>query len=171
MLLALSRLFLAICLLKKGPQDVPKSNFLSSIVLFLYALVAFLMLYDQEHQISVVLIEIGFEIILVMGFIALLLLVSGKLARYQQAMTALLGTDALISFFALPPMYLQVSGRGAELLILTILGLTLWHWVVCGHIIRHALGQTFPFGLGVAFLYIIVTYQLMNWFAEIVAAF
>lgn len=171
MLLALSRLLFAICCLRKGPQDIPKSNILSSVVLLAYTAVAFMMLYDEGSDVSVVFLEIGFEIILVMGFMAGVLFAVGKITRYQQAMTALMGTDALISFFAIPPMFAQVSGSGAEIMILVILGLMLWHWIVCGHIIRHTIDQPLSFGLGIAFLYIYGSYRLMDWFAGVIANF
>jgi len=36
-----------------------------------------------------------------------------------------------------------------------------WHWAVTGHIIRNALEQDLSFSLGLAFLYLLGSYQVM----------
>jgi hypothetical protein len=41
------------------------------------------------------------------------------------------------------------------------IALMTWHWGVTGHIIRNALGQTWTFSLGLAFLFIMGSYQVM----------
>ena len=71
-----------------------------------------------------------------------------------------MATDALISFFALPAMATLV-GQGTGLAFIAIILLMIWHWAVSGHIFSKALEQPFTFGLGVAFLYILVSYQVM----------
>jgi hypothetical protein len=40
--------------------------------------------------------------------------------------------------------------------------LMLWHWLVSGHIFSNALNQPFTFGLGIAFLYILFSYTVMD---------
>jgi len=52
-------------------------------------------------------------------------------------------------------------GRGALLAFFVIIALMIWHWAVIGHIIRNALEQTLVFSLGLAFLYILGSYQVM----------
>ena len=48
-----------------------------------------------------------------------------------------------------------------ELAFSAMIGLMVWHWAVTGHIIRHALEKTLLFSLGLAFLYILGSYQVM----------
>ncbi len=71
------------------------------------------------------------------------------------------GVDVLISFIALPGVATMMIGKGVLLAFLVTIGLMIWHWVVIGHIIRNALEQTLIFSLGLAFLYLLVTYQVM----------
>ena len=53
------------------------------------------------------------------------------------------------------------TGQGGLLVFLVMLGLIGWHWAVTGHIIRNALEQSLSFGLGLAFLYLLGSYQVM----------
>jgi hypothetical protein len=67
----------------------------------------------------------------------------------------------MISFFALPGMASMEIGQGGLWVVLVMLGLIGWHWAVTGHIIRNALDKSLSFSLGVAFLYLIGSYQVM----------
>jgi hypothetical protein len=67
----------------------------------------------------------------------------------------------LISFLAMPGMASMMIGRGALLAFIITIALMIWHWAVTGHIIRNALGQTWTFSLGLAFLYLLGSYQVM----------
>lgn len=163
------RLF-EICLLKKGPQDLPVSAWLLRFLLVFYALVNFLILYINAGW-SMALMQLVVEIILVLGFAWLLLTVVHKPERYIQTACALLGTDALISFFAIPAVATLISGRdiGIEMAFLAMLGLMLWHWAVTGHIIRHAISKPLFIGMMVALLYLLGSYQVITLlFPEIV---
>jgi hypothetical protein len=53
-----------------------------------------------------------------------------------------LGSDALITFFAVPGMASMTIGVGTSLAFIITIALMIWHWAVTGHIIRNALGQT-----------------------------
>ena len=52
-------------------------------------------------------------------------------------------------------------GSAAVLAFIVTIALMIWHWAVTGHIIRNALGQTWAFSLGLAFLYLLGSYQVM----------
>lgn len=97
--------------------------------------------------------------LLIIGFSWLILYVGRQRQRFSQTTIALLGTDALISFIALPGMASMMTGKGVFLAFIVTVGLMIWHWVVVGHIIRNALGQTWIFSLGLAFLFILGSYQ------------
>ena len=53
------------------------------------------------------------------------------------------------------------TGQGGLLVFLVMLGLIGWHWAVTGHIIRNALEKSLSFSLGLAFLYLLGSYQVM----------
>jgi len=155
----LLKLFFEICLFKKGPQDIPGSKGLLPLLIPVYASVSFLLLKLSTGWLNAAM-QVLVEILLILGATRIILFLARKPARYQQTASALMATDALISFFALPAMATLV-GQGAGLAFIVIIMLMIWHWAISGHIFSKALEQPFTFGLGVAFLYILVSYQVM----------
>lgn len=156
----LLKLFFDICLLKKGPQDVPGFSSLFRLLILVHASVSFVILRlntdsaDAAWQVLV-------EVVLILALTWLILFFARKSFRYQQTASALLGTDTVISFIAIPAMATLVT-YGTGLAFFTIVLLMIWHWVVSGHIFSQALDQPFAFGLGIAFLYILVSYQVIG---------
>ncbi len=167
-MLEIFRLFFDICLLKKGPQDIPESRFLFWFSLTLYALVGFLMLRLSEGWLESF-FQLLAGIIMLFVFIAGILFFTAKVSRFFAVVTAMLGSDALISFFALPVIGSITSGRISVYAELVYLGLIIWSWLVMGHIFRHALTLPLSFGLGLAFAYIFSTFLVMGFlFPELI---
>ena len=154
------KLLFEICLFKKGPQDLPYSLWLLRLLLVVYIGIRILMLSIHFDWLNV-LLQVIVDVILVAGFFWIILYLARKLGRFYQALSAVLGTDAMISFFALPGMATIETGHGGLWVVLVMLGLIGWHWAVTGHIIRNALEKSLSFSLGVAFLYLIGSYQVM----------
>jgi hypothetical protein len=154
------KLLFDICLFKQGPQDLPPSVWFWRVLVVVDVAVSFLMLSIHANWLNALLQAIA-SALLAVGFSWLILYVARKPERFAQTTGALLGTDAVISFFALPAMASMVIGTGALLAFIVTLTLMIWHWAVTGHIIRNALGQTWTFSLGLAFLYILGSYQVM----------
>jgi len=169
----LLKLFFEIALLKKSPKDIPSSLFLQYLVIAIYLSISFLMLFMSVPW-TQALLEIVVELTFIAIFCKVILSWVKKTARYRQTFIALLGVDALISFCAFPalatlntPMPENSSFFLFALLVSIIL--ILWHWLTAGHIFRHALSEPFVFGLGVALLYLILSYQLnVVLFSEVV---
>ncbi len=163
----LLKLFYDICLLKKGPQDIPASNWLFRVVLIVCIFVDFLVLILSTDLFSAIL-QTFVEIVLTLGLTWVILYTVKKQFRFEQTVCALMATDILISLLALPAIAILVNGGAGSIFIVIIL-LMIWHWVVSGHIFTHALEQSFGFGLGVAFLYIFISIQIMGMlFPEII---
>ncbi len=154
------KLLFEICLFKKGPQDLPYSLWLLRLLLVVYIGIRILMLSIHFDWLNV-LLQVIVDVILVAGFFWVILYLARKLGRFYQALSAVLGTDAMISFFALPGMATMETGHGEIWVVFVMLGLIGWHWAVTGHIIRNALDKSLSFSLGVAFLYLIGSYQVM----------
>ena len=154
------KLLFDICRFKKGPEDLPCSLWLLRLLFILYIAVRVLML--SIHYASLdVLLQVLVDIFLVVGFFWMVLYLSRKTGRLYQVLSAILGTDALISFFALPgvaTMELRQGGLAVFLITLALIG---WHWAVTGFIISRALEKNLSFGLGLAFLYLLGSYQVM----------
>lgn len=154
----LLKLFFDICRFKKGPQDIPDSKLLLHFLILVYASTHFLILTLSSDGLSVA-SQVIVEIILVLGMSWIILYVVKKPVRFQQTTNALLGTDALISFFTLPVMATLI-GQGSALAFIALVLLIIWHWAISGHIFRNALDQPLAFGLGVSFMYLLTSYQV-----------
>jgi len=149
-----------ICLFKKGPQDLPPSAWLLRLLVVIDVIVSFLMVSIRTDWFNALLQAIV-GALLIVGFCWLMLYLARKPERFYQTGGALLGADAMISFLALPGMASMMIGRGALLAFILTIALMIWHWAVTGHIFRNALGQTWTFSLGLAFLYVLGSYQVM----------
>ncbi len=164
----LSLLFFQIATFQKGPQDVPVSSMVLRIVLPVYVAINSLILF-LNGALSTALLQIAVDFALIVLFCWPLLYVSGKLPRFPQTLAAMLGTDAVISFFALPAIA-TLNSHANDLAYFAMLALVLWHWLVSGHIMKHALDRSLFFGLGLALLYIMLSSQIMAaLFPEIVS--
>ncbi len=155
----LMKLFFDIAVFKKGPQDIPASTWLLRLLIPIYMVINFLIVALSVDMFDA-LLQVIVEVLLIFAFAWGLMYFTGRPERYQQTTCALLGTDALISLFALPALATLI-GQGSALAFVVVVSLMLWHWVVTGHILRHALSQPLIFGLGVAFLYLLASFQIM----------
>ncbi|TRX03558.1 hypothetical protein [Candidatus Methylobacter oryzae] len=149
-----------ICLFKKSPQDLPYSVWLLRLLIVIDVIVSFLMI-SLHAGWAVSLLQAVAGALLLVGFSWLMLYVARKWGRFYQTASALLGTDAMISFLALPGMASMSIGVGAWLAFAITIALMIWHWLVTGYIFRNALEQSWTFSLGLAFLYILGSYQVM----------
>lgn len=155
----LIKLFFDITLLRKGPQDIPAARWLFWLVLPAYLAINTLILMLDNYGATIP-AQIAVDFMLMAGFSWPLLHFSGRPHRFPQTLCALIGADALISFFTIPAVA-SLNFQGAELAIIAMLGLMFWHWMVMGHILRHALNTSLFFGLGLSLLYILITSQVM----------
>lgn len=152
-------LFFEIAILRKGPQDVPANPWLLRLVLPLYIGVNVLIL-QLNSDLWTAVLQMGADFALVCGFSWPLLYFAAKPARFRQTLCALIGTDTVISFFAIPAVA-SLDSQANTLALFAMLALMAWHWAVMGHIFRHALDRPLFFGLGLALLYILISSQVM----------
>lgn len=156
----LIRLFWEICLLRKGPQDVPASQFLLMLTGLAYLIVGLVQVFLGDEWLQG-LLQIPLQAAILLGFSWISLKAANKLNRQDQTFTALLGTDAVLSCFAIPmQLMLWVDPQGG-LTHLLLLMLMLWHMLVVGHIFREALSQTWMVGMGLSFVLTIITFQTL----------
>jgi len=154
------KLLFEICLFKKSPKDLPRSLFLLQLLTVANIVISFLLLHIRSDWFSSLLQSVV-GILLAGIFCGFILFIYRKIPRFYQTACALLGTDTLIGFFALPAGATLVTGQGSLLVFLAMLGLIAWHWAIIGHIIRHALEQSLSFSLGLALLYLLGSYQVI----------
>ncbi len=154
------KLLFEICLFKKGPQDIPYSIWLLRAFMSIYTSVRFLMLAIHTNPLNAML-QILVELVLIIGFSWIMLYLSRKLQRFYQVTCALLGTDTMINFFALPGVLTMELGRGGWLVFAVMLGLIAWQCAVIAHIIYNAIEQNLMFSFGLSFLYLLASYQVI----------
>ncbi len=156
----LLRLFLDICLFRKGPQDAPASWMLLKWALAAYCGVGLALTALEGHWLEGTL-QVILEGSMLLGFVWISLIVAGKTGRWLQTAIAMLGTDALISSFAIPLEAVLLAAPQIGILYVLMLLLMLWHMAVVAHILRHALSQTLAVGLGLSIVYVAFTWNLL----------
>jgi hypothetical protein len=154
---ALFRAFLAISLLRSGPQELPASSVLLALSIVVYALVGVLLSLISLPWGSAVLASL-LDTLLLVAFGYTVLNLRGLAARLTQTLTALAGSLALLGIVSLPLtawLYQAESTVGdagvASFLLLVIL---LWNILLIAHILRHAVNISFPLGLVVSVAYL-----------------
>lgn len=159
-MLIILKIFLDICLFKRGPQDLPASAFFLGIVLFANAVVSMIIL-SVEAPFLTALPQFLTGIALLVVFIRIVLALSGKMLRFQQTLTALLGADTVISLISLPFLIWISANQNFGVIYYILIASMLWSMAVVAHIIRHALSSSYLFGLGLSILYFLASFKLM----------
>ncbi|MGA9335486.1 MAG: hypothetical protein WBV39_14500 [Rudaea sp.] len=157
-----------ICLLRRGPQDLPYSPRL--LITICVASLALQWLFAQivgiqDDTLPAGLLGLGFN----MGVLYLLLSLRGLRSRFVQAQSALLLCALLFLLLTLPVSLIvgspQPTGETVTslqmLVVLAWLPIMIWKVVVDAHILRHSLDLPFFGGLIVAIVWLLVEYRLV----------
>ncbi len=136
-----------ICLLRRGPEDVPHSTlvFAFCVGLWLFALAATMLAIENFGS-----RDAGVAVVsAVVGLLAYLTLISltGFGNRALQTLSALIGCGALISFAMLAFLLLMTPLAGALVANLGAFLLLAWSVPVKGHIIARALDRHWYVGI------------------------
>ncbi|MDG4554042.1 MAG: hypothetical protein P9E24_07325 [Candidatus Competibacter sp.] len=158
-------LFLDICLFRKGPQDIPISMPLLKMCLLAYATSGLLVL-ALSAPIQVALLQILLDMVLLAGLLYLTLSLYRHPGRFEQTLTALTGSGALMGLLALPPMiWIVRQGPQGDNQFPTLLMLALMAWsiAVMAHILRHAFNTPVWAGTLYALGYTFLSWTLAGW--------
>lgn len=170
---ALFEMFRDLCLLKRGPQDLPHSTRLFVGVLLvdfaLSALVTGRFGAAAGGEFPWAQVGVMLAVMLALPYAALS--VAGLAPRFVQAAIALLATDITFTLLAVPVLLgigpIPTSPEQITLgqALLSLLGLTLlvWQTAVRGNILRHALNATFAVGVLIAIGFLIVERVVSGW--------
>ncbi|MBM2830696.1 MAG: hypothetical protein HW411_1486 [Gammaproteobacteria bacterium] len=156
----LFKAFFDICLLRIGPQDLPKSTGLLTICLIAYTFINFVLAWYAAPLLDAVLasiIETALVALITFGIVKL----NRHPERWSQTLMALSGTGFIIGLVALPLIYGGAVAQNDQLLQAVILFmyvlLITWNVLVMAHILRHAMDTAFGFGIVFALTYIFIT--------------
>lgn len=169
---SLAKLFRDVCLLKKGPQDVPYSIFLLVLLCFLdfgQTLLFDMGLNKAQKALDTLTVINSFKAILRLVssglFVFIVLQIKQLSSRWVQTFTTMVGCNILINIIAFPLILMLFTIMPTEeaapssisssvIFIFTIIGVIaagIWSIVVNAHIFRHALNIKFLMGVLMTF--------------------
>ena len=155
--------FVDIALHRRGPEDLPSSQFLFLIILGSYFFVGLFILQIRE-SFSQALGLVLFDGTLYLFFVWALLGMRGYLSRFIQTATALLGTEILLNLIAVPLLlWIEIIGDAASPPILPALLFSLiifWGIDIAGFVLSRALQLTYFVGVLVMIGYFFASFSL-----------
>ncbi len=159
-MLALVAAFIDIIMHRRGPEDLPSSKFLLTLVLVTYLSVGFLVIGISERWPRALAI-LAVDATLYLIFIKLLLVLNNFRGRFLQSTTALLGIYTLFNLAALPFLLWLERANDTDVLPLlpygALIALLLWSLDVSAFIFSRAISK--PYVAGVA---IVIGYFLFS---------
>lgn len=157
--------FLDLCLLRAAPQDLPASILGLGLTFAGNLAVTLLLITSAEVDAGTALGQGLLDTALMLATLYLVLSALGRLGRFLQTSTALLGSSALIGLLTIPLVDL---GSGPAESIGTLVGVWMllvvvgWSLLVAGHILRHAFELRLAQGVLIAGLFNLLSYMLVN---------
>ncbi len=168
-MLALLEVFFQIVTRRRGPEDLPDSQFLLSMALGAYMLAQVPVAAILYGATSTATLAIVADTALLAVCFWLPLTMTGRAGRYRQTLTALLGTGALLALPQAPLVFLSkvatASGQTPLGPTVGLLALLFWSIFVQAHIASRALSSSLGLGLAVALAYFVLSYQISGQFA------
>lgn len=147
----LSLAFLDIALHRRGPEDLPASQFLFGLSLCAYLAVGVLVVQISEpwgRSVGLV----GLEAVLYLGFVWLLLGTFGHAERFMQTASALLGVETILNLMAMPLVLwvettADVDSAAQSISRLLFSLLILWGIDIAGFVLSRSLQLTYVVGV------------------------
>lgn len=156
------KLFLDICLFRKGPQDIPLSRFLLVLTLMFTLSTSMLLSWVEVEFFQAILQSLCATSLLV-GFFFGMLRMAGKMTRFPQSLIAALAADGMITALAIPLVLVSVALPEWQAAVsLLLLAMMLWELAVLGHIIQQAMDfPRYGPGFALAFVYTVLSMRIM----------
>ena len=151
---------------RRGPEDLPPSQFLLFLALALYLLVSSASLSAlgllNRSDILVLWVDCAFYL----AFVFVILRLFGHERRFRQTASALLGTDVMLSLIGLPLAFWSRANGAApdewSVPVALRLLVVLWWIDVAGFVLSRALGRPYLIGLAFVILYVVVSLNLRD---------
>jgi len=159
-----------ICLLRRGPQDLPYSVSLLAAVAAASIVLQLGIAVVRAAPLNGVLAGALLELMFTLGALNVILTLRGLRNRFVQSATALLGCT--LAFILLnvpvllligePPTTVEQLSSLQVMLVLVSLPLVVWKVLVDAHIFRHSFNVPFLSGIVIALLWIIAGMVLLG---------
>lgn len=162
-MLEIAKTLFNICLLKKGPEDLPSQSDLMFVLLVLnLAISIWLGSVIHESQLAILLSIVG--VIFSLVFVKVLL--RKKPERFVQTFCAMLGAAIIIDIVSIPIMYPLLSEALNEsvTLIYSLLALAIYAWFVAvyGFIFSRAISSALGYGISISVGYVLLSYMIFE---------
>ncbi|MBS0358103.1 MAG: hypothetical protein JSS53_02365 [Proteobacteria bacterium] len=183
---SLAKLFRDVCLLKKGPQDIPYSVFLLILLCFLdfgQTLLFDMGLNKVQKALDTLTLINSFKAILRLAssglFVFIVLQIKQLSSRWIQTFTTMVGCNVLINIVAFPLIVLLFTIMPTEeaaapssmlsslifiFTIISVIAAGVWSILVNAHIFKHALNIKFFMGVLMTFACSGFTILIVNFF-------
>ena len=165
-------LFFDLCLIKKGPRDVPESSVLLKAVFFAYFLAGAILL-SSANELLVAAIKAFIETVLVGLFMYLLVSFFSVPNRFNQSISAVYGSGAIITIISAPFIFgmkdLVQNQQQTGLSGLLVFLIVCWGFIVMANIIRETIQKSLSVSLLLTFCYFYLSYQSISLFYPIEA--
>ncbi|HEY6642559.1 hypothetical protein [Povalibacter sp.] len=96
-MLKLLQTFIDIALWRKGPQDLPASRFLLTLVLVIYIASSFVQVQLLDLRLSTAFVIVGVDVTMMMVWLWVVLAFFARSQRFIQTLTAMFGVGALLA--------------------------------------------------------------------------
>ena len=164
-MLSLIQTLFDIVRLRKGPDAIPYSPILFTLIVAMWLLAGFVMMASTPEMNALDYVIGTLSGVIGLGCYAAIIVMAGKRPRLLQATTALLGCGALLSliFVAATAALTPVLAANTVNLIATLI--LLWSVPVEGHIIARTIDQHWYVGLMIAmavFIFQLILYAVID---------
>ena len=159
-----------ICLLRRGPQDLPYSISLLVAVAAAWLVLQLGVAVARAAPLAGVFAGAALELMVTLGALNVILTLRGLRNRFVQTATALLGCTLVFILLNVPillligdpPATVQQLSPLQVLLVLVSLPLLVWKVLVDAHIFRHSFDVPYLSGVVIALLWIIAGMMLVS---------
>lgn len=162
----LASVFLEIALHRRGPQDLPASQFLVGmlLVLDLAARLASLEAAGSEGLRSAA--EVIADALVYLAYLWIVLRLFRRQRRFRQAASALLGTEILLYLLSMPLLLwsraIDAPDAGLTVPALLYIALFIWSIDIAGFILSKAIERPYILGVVIMVVYVMISMIISN---------
>ena len=150
--------------MKRRPQDLPASDLLLLVVVFLYFVAG--CFHNSLHESLYRSFLIGvLDIVFMFFFVYFALKLFNHENRWTQTVTALAGSGMILTLFAIPVSFGLTGPQqdaGYSLFAFMLLFLFIWSISVHAFIFKHAFTLSFAAGVAFAFFYNLLSFMIIS---------
>ncbi|TNF98154.1 MAG: hypothetical protein EP297_08860 [Gammaproteobacteria bacterium] len=148
--------FWQICLLRQGPEVLPKSMFLLYLLLPLYFLLG-VFTAMTTYGLTDSVYRSGADLVITVSLAYVFVHLAGRQQRFLQMLTALIGTGLILGVFFMPFLVMIQTDLFSKAALITVIYiLFLWEVFIIGNIFSRTFALSLPAGFLIAMSYVLL---------------